>query len=57
MQSVFCWPAVRVNGYGGIDPERFAAAIDQLALFYAFKAKDKAVDAFDPSFLPEAAER
>jgi len=49
--------AVRANGYGGIDPARFAAAIDQLALVYPFKAKDKAADAFDPSFLPGAAER
>ena len=50
-------PAVKANGYGGIDPARFAAAIDQLALAYRFKAKDKAADAFDPSFLPPAAER
>ncbi len=40
-------PAVRVSGYGGIDPARFAAAIDQLALVYSFKAKDKAADVFD----------
>jgi len=50
-------PAVRANGFGGIEPERFAAAIDQLALAYRFKAKDKAADAFDLSFLPPAAER
>jgi len=50
-------PAAKANGYGGIDPARFAAAIDQLALAYHFKAKDKAADAFDPSFLPGAAER
>jgi NitT/TauT family transport system substrate-binding protein len=50
-------PAVRLNGYGGIDPGRFAAAIDQIALAYPFKAKDKAAEVFDPSFLPEAAER
>ena len=50
-------PAVKANGYGGVDPERFAAAIDQIALTYHFKAKDKAVAAFDPSFLPPAAER
>jgi NitT/TauT family transport system substrate-binding protein len=50
-------PAVRANGYGGIDPARFAAAIDQLALIYSFKAKDKAADVFDSSFLPEAGER
>jgi NitT/TauT family transport system substrate-binding protein len=36
---------------------RFAAAIDQIALAYRFKAKDKAIGSFDPSFLPPAAER
>ena len=50
-------PAVKANGYGGVDAARFAAAIDQLALAYPFKAKDKAADVFDPSFLPGAAER
>jgi NitT/TauT family transport system substrate-binding protein len=50
-------PAVKANGYGSIDPERFAAALDQLALTYHFKAKDKAAAVFDPSFLPPAAER
>jgi NitT/TauT family transport system substrate-binding protein len=50
-------PAVKANGYGGIDPERFAEAIDQIALTYHFKAKDQAAEVFDPSFLPAAAER
>lgn len=50
-------PTVKANGYGGIDPERFAAAVEQIALVYRFKAKDKAADVFDPSFLPPAAER
>jgi NitT/TauT family transport system substrate-binding protein len=50
-------PAVRANGYGAIDPARFAAGIDQIALTYSFKAKDKAVEAFDQSFLPPATER
>ena len=49
-------PAVKVNGYGGVDPERFVAALDQIALSYHFKAKDQAA-VFDPSFLPAAAER
>jgi len=31
--------------------------IDQIALAYRFKAKDKAASAFDRSFLPQAAER
>ena len=50
-------PAVRTGGFGAVDPARFATALDQLALTYRFKARDKAVDAFDPSFLPPAAER
>jgi NitT/TauT family transport system substrate-binding protein len=49
--------AVRANGFGGVDPQRFAAAIDQLALAYRFRAKDKAAAAVDLSFLPPAAER
>jgi NitT/TauT family transport system substrate-binding protein len=50
-------PAVKAAGYGGIEPERFGAALDQLALTYRFKARDKAADAFDPAFLPAAADR
>jgi NitT/TauT family transport system substrate-binding protein len=50
-------PAVKADGYGDVDPQRFAAALDQLALTYHFKAKDKAAAIFDPSFLPPAAER
>jgi NitT/TauT family transport system substrate-binding protein len=50
-------PAVQANGFGGVEPERFAAAIEQIALVYRFKAKDKAAAAFDASFLPPAAER
>jgi NitT/TauT family transport system substrate-binding protein len=50
-------PAVRTGGFGAVDPVRFAVALDQLALTYSFKAKDKASDSFDPSFLPPAAER
>jgi NitT/TauT family transport system substrate-binding protein len=50
-------PAVRANGYGGIDASCSSAAIDQIAVGYQFKAKDKAVESFDPSFLPAAAQR
>ncbi len=49
--------AVKANGYGGIDPERLASAVGQIALTYHFKAKDKAAELFDPSFLPAAAAR
>jgi NitT/TauT family transport system substrate-binding protein len=50
-------PTVKANGYGSVDPNRFDAALDQIALGYHFKAKDKAAAVFDPSFLPPAAER
>jgi NitT/TauT family transport system substrate-binding protein len=50
-------PAVKANGFGGVEPDRFAAAIEQLALTYRFKAKDKVGAAFDASYLPPAAER
>jgi NitT/TauT family transport system substrate-binding protein len=50
-------PAVKAAGYGGIEPERFGAALDQLALTYPFGAREKAAEAFDPSFLPAAADR
>jgi NitT/TauT family transport system substrate-binding protein len=50
-------PAVKASGFGGVDPERFAEAIEQIALTYKFKDKNKAADVFDPSFLPAAAER
>jgi NitT/TauT family transport system substrate-binding protein len=50
-------PEARTNGLGAIDPARLAAAIDQIALTFPFKAKPKADDIFDPAFLPAAAGR
>jgi NitT/TauT family transport system substrate-binding protein len=51
-------PEVKANGYGGIDPARFARAIDQLALAYKFaSAKPKLDEIFDDAFLPPAADR
>ena len=51
-------PEVKANGYGGIDDQRFAGAIDQIALTYKFKsAKPKPEDIFDASYLPPAAMR
>jgi NitT/TauT family transport system substrate-binding protein len=51
-------PEVKANGYGVIDEERFARAIEQTALAYKFKAaKPKLEDIFDPSFLPPPASR
>jgi NitT/TauT family transport system substrate-binding protein len=51
-------PEVKANGYGDIDRDRFAHAIEQIALAYKFKApKPKPEDVFDSSFLPLLAER
>jgi NitT/TauT family transport system substrate-binding protein len=50
-------PEVKENGYGGIDADRFARAIEQTALTYKFKTKPKLDDVFDSSFLPAAAVR
>jgi NitT/TauT family transport system substrate-binding protein len=51
-------PEVKATGYGGIDGDRFARAIEQIALTYKFKAeKPQLADIFDASFLPPAAER
>src|SRR5260221_9026549 len=49
---------VKANGFGGVDAERLAKSIDQIALTYEVKhGKPKAADAFDASFLPPPAER
>ena len=51
-------PEVKAHGYGGVDNDRMAKSIDQIALTYEFKnAKPSATDAFDASFLPPAADR
>jgi len=50
-------PEVRANGYGAVDFARLAQSIDQIGLTYTFKAKPKAEDIFDASFLPPASER
>ena len=50
-------PEVRANGFGAVDLARLAESIDQIGLVYTFKAKPKAEDIFDASFLPPAAER
>jgi NitT/TauT family transport system substrate-binding protein len=49
---------VRANGFGGIDPERFDRAVQQIALTYEFQGElPSADDIFDPSFLPPVEER
>ena len=50
-------PEVKANGYGAVDFLRLAESIDQIGLVYTFKAKPKADDIFDASFLPPADER
>ena len=50
-------PEARANGFGAIDGARLDEAINQIALTYTFKARPKAEDIFDLSFLPPAAER
>jgi NitT/TauT family transport system substrate-binding protein len=51
-------PEVKKNGFGGVEADRLTKAIDQIALTYEFKnGKPKADAAFDPSFLPSAADR
>jgi NitT/TauT family transport system substrate-binding protein len=49
---------VKAEGFGGVNADRLAKSIDQIALTYEFKnGKSKAADVFDASFLPPATER
>ena len=50
-------PEVKADGFGAVDFARLAESIDQIGLVYTFKAKPKADDIFDASFLPPADER
>jgi NitT/TauT family transport system substrate-binding protein len=50
-------PQVKADGYGGVDPDRLAKSIEQIALTHDFKNKKTAADVFDPSFLPPPTER
>jgi NitT/TauT family transport system substrate-binding protein len=51
-------PEVKANGYGDIDPVRFAKAIEQIGLTHKWKsASPKLEEIFDASFLPAAADR
>lgn len=50
-------PEMEERGFGALDFARLEKSIDQLALAYDFKAKPKAADVYDASFLPDAAER
>jgi NitT/TauT family transport system substrate-binding protein len=50
-------PWVKANGIGGIDPARWATALDQIGLTFQFKDKAKSGAAFVDTFLPAAADR
>jgi NitT/TauT family transport system substrate-binding protein len=51
-------PEVKARGLGGVDPDRFARAIDQIALTFKFKnGKPKLGDVFEASYLPPEPER
>ena len=50
-------PQVRANGYGSIEAERFAQALEQIGLVYRFKNRPAPSDIFDESFLPPPGER
>jgi NitT/TauT family transport system substrate-binding protein len=50
-------PTVMKNGLGGIDPQRFAASIEQTAKVYGLKSAPAADTLFDSAFLPPQAER
>ncbi|WP_439499247.1 ABC transporter substrate-binding protein [Bosea sp. (in: a-proteobacteria)] len=50
-------PWVKANGFGGIEPARWARALDQIALTFKFRDKAKAGAAFDASYLPPTEER
>lgn len=48
---------VRRNGLGGIDPDRFARAADQLAEGIKLRARPALADIFDAAFLPPSDSR
>jgi NitT/TauT family transport system substrate-binding protein len=57
LRDNFVTPWVKANGFGGVDMERLAKSIDQIALTYDFKNRPKAADIFTSQYLPPAAER
>ncbi len=50
-------PWVKENGFGGIDKERFAKALDQIGLTLTYKNKPKVEDVFTDEFLPPPDQR
>ncbi len=57
LRDNFVTPWVKANGFGGVDMERLAKSIDQIALTYEFKARPKPEDIFTSEYLPPAADR
>jgi len=58
LRDNFVTPWVKANGVGGIDEQRMAKAIEQIAITYDFKnAKPKPADIFTSTYLPPEAER
>jgi NitT/TauT family transport system substrate-binding protein len=47
-------PAVKQNGFGGIDKARFDKALEQIGLTFTYKNKPKTEDIFTEAFLPAA---
>jgi len=47
-------PAVKANGFGGIDKARFEKALDQIGLTFQYKNKPKTEDIFADQYLPAA---
>lgn len=45
-------PWVMENGFGGVDPARLGASIDQIAVTYDFSNRPKPEDVFTPEYLP-----
>ncbi len=50
-------PWVKQNGFGGIDKERFARALEQIGLTFTYKAKPTVEAVFTDEFLPAADQR
>jgi NitT/TauT family transport system substrate-binding protein len=50
-------PWVKENGFGGIDKERFAKALDQIGLTFTYKEKPSVEDVFTEEFLPATDQR
>jgi NitT/TauT family transport system substrate-binding protein len=57
LQDNILTPEVKAKGYGGVDGARLQRSIDQLGPAYSFKTRPKPGDVFDPSFLPDSADR